>query len=197
MSACAALASALGNKSRQWDRYTLLIAFLALYVAFVAFFNVRLAAWDLSIPGRCYNHNLVAAPSSSHPVADHVYLAVTAFYSLFSITSCRAIVESREAEQYYISGPFNMDHAARLRVERSDRHKFWILSLALGQYPLHTYMVFALRASNQGYLTGDSENEWGFGQVMAMVLVGPFLLECVRGVTGEHCRMTKPLQTPS
>ncbi|KAJ4152229.1 hypothetical protein NW765_017738 [Fusarium oxysporum] len=87
-----------------------------------------------------------------------------------------------------------MSDEERNKVESSDRRKFWILILALGQYPLHTYMVFALRASNQGYLIGDSENEWGFGQVMAMVLVGPFFLECIRGAIDFKDELKKQIE---
>ncbi|KAI0131851.1 hypothetical protein BJ170DRAFT_222856 [Xylariales sp. AK1849] len=55
-----------------------------------------------------------------------------------------------------------------------------VLCLALFQYPVHSYMIYALRSSNERYLSGDSENEWGFGQVVALVLVGSVVLECIR-----------------
>ncbi|KAI1173104.1 hypothetical protein F4777DRAFT_559260 [Nemania sp. FL0916] len=60
-----------------------------------------------------------------------------------------------------------------------------VLIIALAQYPVHIYTLFALRASNEAYLSGDSENQWGFGQVVALVLVASVLLECVR-VTVEY-----------
>ncbi|KAK6062627.1 hypothetical protein SCUP515_13182 [Seiridium cupressi] len=43
------------------------------------------------------------------------------------------------------------------------------------------YMLYALRASNEAYLSGGSENEWGFGPVVALTLVASTCLECVRG----------------
>ncbi|KAK8090453.1 hypothetical protein PG997_005414 [Apiospora hydei] len=55
-----------------------------------------------------------------------------------------------------------------------------ILEVAMIQYPVHGYMVYALRASNERFLSGSSENEWGFGQIVALVLVVTTLLECVK-----------------
>jgi hypothetical protein len=56
---------------------------------------------------------------------------------------------------------------------------------ALLQYPLHLYSVIALRASNQSLLSGESENEWGFGQIVAVFLVVAILLECGRKWKGK------------
>ncbi|KAI0012747.1 hypothetical protein F4779DRAFT_566716 [Xylariaceae sp. FL0662B] len=58
--------------------------------------------------------------------------------------------------------------------------RFSILVIALLQYPLHNYTLFQLRISNEPYLSGDSENEWGFGQIIALVLLASVVLECVR-----------------
>ncbi|KAK8872486.1 hypothetical protein PGQ11_003000 [Apiospora arundinis] len=55
-----------------------------------------------------------------------------------------------------------------------------VLIVALIQYPVHGYMVYALRSSNEEFLTGSSENEWGFGQIVALVLVAAMLLECLK-----------------
>lgn len=57
-----------------------------------------------------------------------------------------------------------------------------VLTIGLIQYPVHVYMLFALRNSNESSLSGDSENQWGFGQVVAVVLVVSVLLECFRAI---------------
>jgi hypothetical protein len=49
-----------------------------------------------------------------------------------------------------------------------------LLVSILGQYFVHLYMTFAIRASNKRYLT-DSEDTWGFGQIIAIVLLVPVL----------------------
>jgi hypothetical protein len=63
--------------------------------------------------------------------------------------------------------------------------RFVVVFVALLQYPLHFYMVIALQVSNEEYLQGESEDLWGFGQVVALVLVIPVLKECVKAYMGE------------
>jgi hypothetical protein len=64
--------------------------------------------------------------------------------------------------------------------------KFTILMLAMLQYPLHIYMIFALRAANDHLLKGDSENYWGFGQVVALVLLASSVLQGFRAILGNY-----------
>jgi hypothetical protein len=65
--------------------------------------------------------------------------------------------------------------------------KFGVLYLAFLQFPLHAYSVITLRISNKSLLTsGNVEQEWGFGQVSAMVLLAPNLIGLIVGITGEH-----------
>lgn len=63
--------------------------------------------------------------------------------------------------------------------------KIVVLGWAFIQYPVHGYMIYALRSSNEGYLSGNSENEWGFGQIVALVLVAAMLLECFKALVGK------------
>ena len=55
---------------------------------------------------------------------------------------------------------------------------------AVMQFPLHLYFVIALRTSNEGRLVGGDENQWGFGQIVAMVTLVPTIVECLLGVAG-------------
>lgn len=59
------------------------------------------------------------------------------------------------------------------------------LFLALIQCPVHGYILFTIRASNDAYLAGESENHWGFGQIVALVLLTDVLMDCIRAVVGE------------
>lgn len=45
-------------------------------------------------------------------------------------------------------------------------------------------MVIALRIANQKFLEGDSEDVWGFGQVVALVLLTPVGNACIKGCAG-------------
>ena len=48
----------------------------------MAKFVGRLQQWDNTLPGRCYNSRLIAAPQNihSHPMVDHTYIAITYIY---------------------------------------------------------------------------------------------------------------------
>jgi hypothetical protein len=65
-------------------------------------------------------------------------------------------------------------------------NKSIVLQLALVQYPLHTYMLIALREGNDKLLDGDSENYWGFGQVVALLLLASSILQGVRLIVGTY-----------
>jgi hypothetical protein len=63
-------------------------------------------------------------------------------------------------------------------------YKTSVLIIAMMQYPVHVYTVFALRIANEDRLDGDSENYWGFGQVVALALLASSVLQCIRTVIG-------------
>lgn len=56
------------------------------------------------------------------------------------------------------------------------------------QFVLHIYMAVTLRASNQAYLD-ETENEWGFGQVLAVILLFPLIAECGQQYVQYHCEL--------
>ncbi|CAG1966678.1 unnamed protein product [Fusarium graminearum] len=56
----------------------------------------------------------------------------------------------------------------------------FIATIALLQYPLHLTMAIIVRKRNERLLTGDSENQWGFGQIVALLLCAGTLVECFR-----------------
>lgn len=64
--------------------------------------------------------------------------------------------------------------------------EYTIMMLAIVQCPLHGYMLFTLRASNDSYLSGDSQNQWGFGQIVPLVLLVSVATECIKTIVGEY-----------
>jgi len=61
----------------------------------------------------------------------------------------------------------------RLYFKASGKLGHILLLLAATQLPVHLYSIFSLRSANEYLLSdGDSEMQWGFGQVVAMVLLG-------------------------
>ena len=55
----------------------------------------------------------------------------------------------------------------------------------LFQYPLHLYFIITMRRWNADLLVGDSEDTWGFGQIVALVLLAPTILECGKAIRGR------------
>ncbi|RTE75530.1 hypothetical protein BHE90_010012 [Fusarium euwallaceae] len=72
---------------------------------------------------------------------------------------------------------------ALLAHPRPEYRAWALMPLAMGQYPLHLYMAIAIRKGNERFLEGDSENNWGFGQIVALVLCAATCIECIRGVS--------------
>lgn len=79
-------------------------------------------------------------------------------------------------------------------LERLLARYIWLYSLSLrigivcvtvGQYLLHLYMVWAIRSANRVHLQGDSEDTWGFGQVVALIQILPVLKGCTENCIGK------------
>lgn len=62
--------------------------------------------------------------------------------------------------------------------------KIFLLLISLGQFPVHTYEIFALRHYNEHRLSGDSEDSWGFGQIVALVSLGSTLVQSIGTIIG-------------
>jgi len=54
------------------------------------------------------------------------------------------------------------------------------------QYPLHLYMVLTMRHWNRELLTGDPEDAWGFGQIVALILLVPTILMCSQAFLSKN-----------
>jgi len=61
-----------------------------------------------------------------------------------------------------------------------------VLSFAAIQGPFHAYAIFTLRKDNEALLTsGIAEQQWGFGQIVAMILLGTNIVALVNGIQGK------------
>ncbi|KAI0482067.1 hypothetical protein GGR56DRAFT_168345 [Xylariaceae sp. FL0804] len=117
---------------------------------------LHLNHWSLANAesGHCYITTGVTAPGAWHPAADQVYVGITAVYLVLSMVG--AIVAPLG-----LRGP--------------------LLAISGLQFPLHLYMMLALRLANQGRLEGEeSENGWDFGQTTAVILLHYALVDLVR-----------------
>ncbi|EXA53647.1 hypothetical protein FOVG_01382 [Fusarium oxysporum f. sp. pisi HDV247] len=254
ISVCASLINVSTSKDElKRTRAIPLALFVVAYVSFSVIFGIQLARWDEGLPGRCYNTQFVASPSTAHPLGDYIYLGITCLYSVSALLSCyRSSIASPSLVRLFSrSSPTSLlpttSHTTlesssssvppifenrfwakfswfidaknfdfrivvscgigygmsqvlhfvaayfALLVHEKPEYRVWaIVPLAMGQYPLHLYMVIALRVGNESLLSGDSENTWGFGQIVALILCAATLLGCVRGVS--EYRKTLQLQ---
>ena len=128
-------------------------------------FGIRLNDWDDDISGRCYSTSGIASSNARHPLVDQIYLGVTSFYVLalaqVAMIDCRA-------------------PSRRLYSQKT------IIVTGALQFVLHVYTLVALRVSNQPLLDSSLEDQWGFAQVLALVMLGSTLLECTRSLEGEN-----------
>lgn len=255
-------------------RVVLLNIMGVLYLVFIVIFGVRLHAWDDNVAGACYHTRLLSTPSSKHPLADELYLAITSLYFFAALglsmepqqqrlmdTLESLRVDSRESRpelrdvmigfiSFILTGtslPLSKLFWTRLAAVRSipksygleqirhrmdsllnkisskyeaspwlgmllvnplktavtypksalttmEENDFAILLLALIQCPVHGYMIFALRASNESHLSGDSENQWGFGQIVPLVLLISVATECIQALVGKDYLCAGSLQ---
>ena len=132
--------------------------FLLLYLTFVIMFGIRLNDWDDSTPGQCYSTSRIAVPDGLHPIGDQIYLGITSFYCYALLFW--ATIESRTPGQ-------------------RDQAQIVVLIMGSLQFVLHVYMAISLRVSNQSLLDNPSvEEKWGFGQILAVVMLGATVIQC-------------------
>ena len=159
VSNCTAINSANDNKLLgQKVRFGFIGLSILFYLAFTIRFGVRLNDWDDSIPGRCYYAGSIASPHAKHPRVDKIYLGITQLYLIILIG---------------------------LSTTNDPTWRAGIYPPAIMQFIVHAYMMIALRVSNSNLLNdAPSEKSWGFGQVLALVMLGTTLVECAKSLEG-------------
>jgi hypothetical protein len=200
-SSVSAAAAVVTDQPQGFFFFALLIAlYMILYLVFIIFFGQQLALWDETTSGRCYNASIISDRISEHPLVDNIYLSITAFYFFGSLLMCIPLghlttrLFSRQSKGSTPTVTAKSRTWAILSRIAAHNHETYllfsgnhegVLSLAFVQYPLHCYMIYALRASNEQFLTGGSENEWGFGQIVALILVVSTILDMMKAVAGK------------
>jgi heme/copper-type cytochrome/quinol oxidase subunit 4 len=143
-----------------------------------------LKGWNWNIGGHCYNPHKISLPTASHPYVDNIYIGMTCFYVFGSLTWASRLVNLYLPILLTIYGV--KQHRVRLFNKVGGRAaEAVVLMVAALQLPLHLYSLLALRASNEKLLnSGTTEQEWGFGQVVAVMLLGSNVLGLLNGVQG-------------
>ncbi|KAK2746305.1 hypothetical protein FQN55_005733 [Onygenales sp. PD_40] len=204
VSNCAAIfcsiSASTDARNKRTSRYLFIAIFAILYLAFSIVFGIRLTNWDTSEPGMCYSSSGIA-PANNHPGVDHIYLGATcAFFYVALICaiidpSALSRLQDKVAQKTRLAetlrrisrGGMNFSYSEGAPENTVTENSRIILSLAMLQFPVHLYFIVALRVANTDLLEGGSEeNDWTFGQVVAIVMLGGTLLECYKGIRAEQ-----------
>ncbi|OCK82926.1 hypothetical protein K432DRAFT_470143, partial [Lepidopterella palustris CBS 459.81] len=170
ISNCAAICCSFWrNENQTFSHYCTFALFALFDVAFCILYCIRLSRWDDATPGQCYNPRKLALFSGRHPEADFVYFGITCVY--FWISLALAVFRSKRRK----------DAVSEAVVEGTGSTLF-VLIVGMLQLPVHLYSAIALRASNQSLLQDASEVQWGFGQIVALILVGSTFIQCAKGI---------------
>ncbi|CAH0039660.1 unnamed protein product [Clonostachys rhizophaga] len=193
ISMCGGLANVFGqDKKSQSSRLCVFFTFGALYLAFSIIFATKLHSWDLSGSSQCYSYRLIGDSVYYPPSGGLIYLGCTCCWCLWVLICCGSLQSSSICKGYQeIRNRLNP--FLRIRLAFLERLAASIVLLATLQYSVHLYMVIALRISNEGNLSGDSENTWGFGQIVALLTAFSTLIECVRGYS-DYVEKIKQLE---
>ena len=66
-----------------------------------------------------------------------------------------------------------------------------VLLIAMLQLPLHLYFLIRLRLTNEPLLLdGNDDNEWGFGQIYALITSAGLIVECCKGYLSVYLDST-------
>jgi hypothetical protein len=169
------------------QRYGLILLWLILYLVYTSLFGVRLRAWNWNLPGHCYNTHKISLPTASHPRVDGIYIGLTCLYLFASLWIASGVMIPLLAAYSRSERPLFNFLTKRFGLMKlyGDYKEISVLCIATIQLPLHLYSLVALRASNEKLLkSGATEQEWGFGQIVAVVLLGTNILGLLNGVQG-------------
>lgn len=62
-----------------------------------------------------------------------------------------------------------------------------VLTAAMLQLPLHLYFIIRLRLTNEPLLSnGSDENDWGFGQIYALIMSAGLVVDCCKGYLSAY-----------
>ena len=152
-------------ESKRVQYYTMAI-FGLLHTGFTIMLVIRFNDWNDDLPGRCYITSKAVSAHPVHPSHDKVYVGITSYYVYISIITVTISCRMPTMRLLYQKFMFPMGT---------------LLSL------LNMYTLLTLRISNEPLLDNTAlENEWGFGQVVAMLMLAATLLECARSFEGKR-----------
>ena len=158
VSNCAAVCSFRRSTEKKFFHYGLILVFCILYLVFIGLFGVLLRSWDWDKSGRCYNITLFWG----HYMYNALWITLPTIYFFLLLGFATLSIQQPKSRLQYVT-----------------------LIMSSIQSPVHMYFIFVLRVVNERLLaSGSTEQQWGFGQVTAIVLLGTNLVTLANGVQG-------------
>jgi hypothetical protein len=159
----------------KFTRHLTTVVFGVVFLTLLVLIQKRLAEWNPRIPGYCYlTIGEMRDPGFkyNHPKDDTIATLVLGIWLVAWLHLLQLI------------------SICSYRADGSINSRAWtFLFDVLGILHFILYLLFAVshRIANHGILHGKTENQWTFGQVVAVVMLVNTLLECVRGIDGRFC----------
>jgi hypothetical protein len=148
---------------RNGPRTFALILFTLFYFVFVVLFGMRLRDWDAYSPGQCYESGIMTVDYLPHSVPDLIYLGITAPVLIIAIFGSTCAFAA--STDWWHNG---------------------IFAIALLEVSLPLFSIIVLRATQQNFLVSDeSDNDFGFGQIIVMVFLLSVAFEYYRSFRGK------------
>ena len=144
-------------------RYSTMVIFILLYSGFTIMLGIRLNDWNDDSPGGCYITSTIS--KGTPPDTVQKYLGATSVYVCLCMVTVIMLCRRPSMRLYY-------------------QNNLFVMSTFL--FILHVYTMVVLRIHNEPLLDNSAiENEWGFGQVVAIMMLAATLLECAKGFEGK------------
>ena len=153
-------------------RFCAILLFCVLYLTLSFTFGKRLNSWNANKPGNCFEGRVFIRPDDStrgwHPFALWFSTFMILFPLLLSIGLSGACIRGSD--------------------NKPSRRR-WLcafLSWSVIQMTIHVAYFVTLRNTDQHFLVpGESENEWGFGQILALFSFLTLFFECFKELQAQ------------
>ena len=164
----------------------------SIFVFFVLF-EALPPYWELRFPKRLFQivlgHREGAVARKLREITEDFEMIVTKLEMAFQLGLHNPLYAKYlplTTSAYLILGSLRIfwDDTYRDEVSQSKQQNAILLPLVF-QYPLHLYFIVTMRRWNADLLVGDSEDTWGFGQILALVLLAPTILECAKAIASK------------
>ncbi len=157
----------------KYIRYLFIALWAILFATYTINMKERLKFFNNTIPGHCYEFGLHQGLVLGY--LNGLWISLTC--GVLSLVLALAIVSKTRLKNFidWVFEDFPL-------VSRGV-----ILLFGAGLFPFHLYAIINLRASNESLLNaGITEKHWGFGQMVAMVLLSNSVIVLVNGLQEDN-----------